>query len=103
MVYGCINDWMRVMDNGWEQWKNHVLTSISRIENIVNEMNERCLTRPEKCIVGNSLNDIIKRINNIESELSALKVKYGLFSVLAGIISGSIATITSIIILLRKG
>lgn len=90
-------------DNGWEQWKNHVLTSISRIEHLLNEMNERCLTRPEKCLPALSLQEVTRRINDIESELSALRVKYGLFSVIAGIISGSIAAITSIIVLLRKG
>jgi len=100
-------------NNGWEQWKNHILSSLERIEKTVDEMNKRCIERPEHCLQARSenknritaLENIIdgakveafeKQLLEVEKNISELKVKTSVYSAISGSVAGTIATLIAL-------
>ncbi len=73
--------------NGWQQWKNLVLSTMERIEHEVKERDKR---------YEDNCNIIQGRILEMEKAIAELKVKNGIFSVVAGIVSALITAIVTI-------
>jgi hypothetical protein len=59
--------------NGWNEWQNHVLAELKRLNNCIERMEED--------------------VGKIHSEIAVLKVKAGMWGALAGAIPGCIALV----------
>lgn len=77
--------------NGWNEWSKHVLAELERLNVCYEQLNEK---------FDKKIGEVYDRINQLHTEVAMLKVKSGIWGLLAGAIPVAIALI---IYYLRQG
>ena len=96
--------------NGWEQWKNHILSSLERIEDVITKLDERCINRIHDCFLeisndagkeNNVFTKLTDKIVVMETKLAAIDVKLKLITYISATIFSAIIGILLKLILER--